>query len=220
LTQHLYQYRPWFDEDDAKNVLFCSTHLFKPPSIMDQSSFFPGTGSHRGRLSLFLIKDILENTDHDSDVYPGGVLNVPLIPGLQGTSVQLREAFTSTVLPRLVAFEPDFILISAGFDAHERDHLHRPRETMITEFDYQWITAELVKVANRFCEGRLISVLEGGYNTNLGPLSPLAMSVAAHVRALLNTNSAFINPSYQLDSQALLGKRAGNEDDLEVEVNE
>ena len=79
---------------------------------------------------------------------------------------------------------------------------------MITEFDYQWITEELAKLANRFCSGRLVSVLEGGYNTNLGPISPLAQSVAFHVRALLNTNSALIDTSQDfLNSQSTLGKR-------------
>jgi acetoin utilization deacetylase AcuC-like enzyme len=99
---------------------------------------------------------------------------VPMIPVLEGSSACLRKAYLKRVLPRLIEFQPDFILVSAGFDAHEKDHLHRPRETMITEFDYQWVTEELVKVANRFAGGRMVSVLEGGYNTNLGPLSPLA----------------------------------------------
>lgn len=71
-----------------------------------------------------------------SDIYPGGVYNVPLNPFDEGTSKYLRKAFITKVFPRLIAFQPDFILVSAGFDAHERDHLHRPRETMITEFDY------------------------------------------------------------------------------------
>jgi acetoin utilization deacetylase AcuC-like enzyme len=128
------------------------------------------------------------------------------MPYKEGNSMYLRSAFETRVLPRLLAFQPDFILVSAGFDAHERDHLHKPRETMITEFDYYWLTAELTKVANRCCKGRLVSVLEGGYNTNLGPLSPLAMSVASHVRALLNTNTAHVNPAY-LETQPILGKR-------------
>ncbi len=88
-----------------------------------------------------------------------------------------------------MAFEPDFILVSAGFDAHYLDHLHRQGETQVTEFDFQWLTENLQAIANRYCAGRLISVLEGGYNTNLGSLSPLAQSVTFHVRALLRTNA-------------------------------
>lgn len=97
-----------------------------------------------------------------------------MTPGVDGSSKSLRKAFKKYVFRRLIAFEPDFILVSAGFDAHERDHLHNAKDTMITEFDYQWITVELTKIANHFCQGRLVSVLEGGYNTNLGPISPLA----------------------------------------------
>ena len=89
----------------------------------------------------------------------------------------MRRAFTKIVLPRLAAFRPDFILVSAGFDAHERDHLHRQGETLITEFDYYWLTEQLVRIANRYSQGRILSVLEGGYNTNAGPISPLAQSV-------------------------------------------
>lgn len=132
-----------------------------------------------------------------------------MIPILEGTSEYLRDAFETQVFPRLIAFQPDFILISAGFDAHERDHLHRAQETMITEFDYYWITQELTKIANRFCNGRIVSVLEGGYNTNTGPISPLAQSVAFHVRALLNTNSNNVNPTYLVPPQIYpqIGKR-------------
>ena len=99
---------------------------------------------------------------------------MPMTPEADGSSESFRKAFKKYVFHRLIEFEPDFILVSAGFDAHEKDHLHRPKDTMITEFDYQWLTVELTKIANRFCQGRLVSVLEGGYNTNLGPISPLA----------------------------------------------
>jgi len=63
----------------------------------------------------------------------------------------------------------------------------------VTEFDFQWLTENLQSIANRYCGGRLISVLEGGYNTNLGSLSPLAQSVTFHVRALLRTNQLAVD---------------------------
>ena len=78
--------------------------------------------------------------------------------------------------------------MSAGFDAHEKDHIHSSTDTKITEFEYQWVTEQLIKVANEFCEGRIVSVLEGGYSTKSGPISPLAQSVAYHVRALIQSN--------------------------------
>lgn len=119
-------------------------------------------------------------------MYPGGILNVPLTPG-EAYGYKWRSRFTNKIFPRLQAFNPDFILISAGFDAHERDHLHSRRDTQITEFDYKWVTENLVKIANQCCQGRIVSVLEGGYNTNAGPISPLAQSIQFHVRALLSS---------------------------------
>lgn len=89
-------------------------------------------------------------------------------------------------------FAPDIILISAGFDAHEKDQIHSPSDTRITEFEYEWFTRQLTKVANRFCKGRIVSVLEGGYSTKSGPISPLAQSVLHHVRALLRANSEIL----------------------------
>lgn len=91
------------------------------------------------------------------------------------------------IFPRLLEFRPDFILVSAGFDAHECDHLHDRNTTAITEFDYKWLTENLVRISNECCSGRLVSVLEGGYNTITGPISPLAQSIQMHVRALLKT---------------------------------
>jgi len=64
-----------------------------------------------------------------------------------------------------VRFEPDMILVSAGFDAHEKDHIHRSSDTEVTEFEYKWLTEQLILVANRFCQGRIVSILEGGYST-------------------------------------------------------
>ena len=74
--------------------------------------FFPGTGSD------------LENTQmEDIEVYPGGILNVPIAPG-QATATNWRKEFTERIFPRLFEFQPDLILVSAGFDAHEEDHIH------------------------------------------------------------------------------------------------
>ena len=91
------------------------------------------------------------------------------------------------VISALSDFKPDFILISAGFDAHEKDHLHDSTDTRVTEFEYQWLTEQLVQVAHNYSEGRIVSVLEGGYSSRAGPLSPLASSVVHHVRALHKT---------------------------------
>lgn len=75
-------------------------------------------------------------------------------------------------------------------------------DTTINEFDYKWVTQQLVKVANQCCDGRLVSILEGGYSTKSGPISPLAQSVSAHVQALLRTNSThLIDPALSPDTE-------------------
>ena len=81
------------------------------------------------------------------------------------------------VLPALTRFQPDFVFISAGFDAHAADPLAQLR---FTEADYGWATTEILQVAAMACTGRLVSTLEGGYD-----LGALAASAAAHVRALM-----------------------------------
>jgi acetoin utilization deacetylase AcuC-like enzyme len=100
--------------------------------------------------------------------------NVGLEPGATGQA--LREAFESAWLPRLDAFRPQMIFVSAGFDAHRADDMAGLRWV---EDDYAWITRRIVETAERHCEGRVVSSLEGGYH-----LFHLARSVAAHVREL------------------------------------
>jgi acetoin utilization deacetylase AcuC-like enzyme len=104
----------------------------------------------------------------------GNILNRCLPPG--AGSAEFREAFSGAILPALAQFQPDFIFISAGFDAHAADPLANLR---LTEDDYAWVTTELVKAANALCDGRVVSTLEGGYD-----LAALAASTRAHVRAL------------------------------------
>ena len=89
----------------------------------------------------------------------------------------LREAVESNWLPRLNAFAPQLMVLSAGFDAHRNDEL---AQLGWVEQDYAWLSKQLVALAERHCEGRVISVLEGGYH-----LDALAASVEQHMRALL-----------------------------------
>ena len=86
---------------------------------------------------------------------------------------------SDAVIPAIEQFRPDFIFISAGFDAHMADPLANLR---LTEADFGWATAELVKAADRLRHGRVVSALEGGYD-----LEALAASARAHVRALMLT---------------------------------
>jgi acetoin utilization deacetylase AcuC-like enzyme len=118
---------------------------------------FPGTGARS------------ERGEHDQ------IVNAPLAAG-DGGDV-FREALESAIFPRLENFAPDLILVSAGFDAHFRDPLGN---LQLTETDYAWATRALMKLAHKHCGGRLVSLLEGGYD-----LQGLARSVAAHVQALM-----------------------------------
>ncbi len=129
-------------------VMYASTH---------QMPLYPGTGAKS------------ERGDHDN------IVNAPLRAGDGGE--QFRAAMETTILPRLEAFGPEFVIISSGFDAHIRDPL---ASLNFTEEDFAWATKKLMEIADRKAGGRVISVLEGGYD-----LQGLAGSVAAHVTALM-----------------------------------
>jgi acetoin utilization deacetylase AcuC-like enzyme len=129
---------------------------------------------------------ILYTSTHQMPLYPGtgepeetgvgNIVNVPLSPG--SGSEAFQHAFLDRVLPAVDRFAPDLIVISAGFDAHKND----PLATInLTEADYAWATEALMELAERRCQGRIVSLLEGGYD-----LEALAGSVAAHVAALMS----------------------------------
>ena len=123
---------------------------------------------------------------HEMPLYPGTgavtergkhntVVNAPLRAGDDGR--QFRAAFEQVILPRLRDFRPDLIVVSAGFDAHMRDPL---ANLNLVEADFDWVTRQIMAVADQSAQGRLVSVLEGGYD-----LEALAQSAAAHVTALM-----------------------------------
>ncbi|MGE0332403.1 MAG: histone deacetylase family protein [Ramlibacter sp.] len=102
------------------------------------------------------------------------MLNLPVPAYTRG--MDIREMIEASWMPRLDAFKPEMIFISAGFDAHREDDLG---QLGMTEADYSWITSRIKDVARRHAGGRIVSCLEGGYN-----LSALARSVEAHIREL------------------------------------
>jgi len=117
----------------------------------------------------------------EASVAQPNVINVAMSHGYGPR--QWRRVMAADVLPRLAAFAPDLILVSAGFDAHKADAINLGYMRLAEE-DYFWITRQLVKIANATAGGRLVSVLEGGYKVQGRVVSPFARSVAAHVRAL------------------------------------
>jgi acetoin utilization deacetylase AcuC-like enzyme len=129
---------------------------------------------------------VMYASTHQMPLYPGtgaasergehnNIVNAPLRPGDGGEA--FRTAFERTILPRLREFGPELIVISAGFDAHMRDPL---ANLNLLEADFEWATRVLMEIADASANGRVVSMLEGGYD-----LEGLANSAAAHVAALM-----------------------------------
>jgi acetoin utilization deacetylase AcuC-like enzyme len=129
---------------------------------------------------------VLYTSTHQMPLYPytgapsetgvGNIVNVPLAAGARSDAFQ--AAFLNKILPAIDRFVPDLIMISAGFDAHWRDPLGG---LALTGDDFAWATNQLMVAADRHCQGRIVSVLEGGYD-----LDGLVESTAAHVTALMH----------------------------------
>jgi acetoin utilization deacetylase AcuC-like enzyme len=132
-------------------------------------------------------KTVMYCSTHQMPLYPGSgavsetgeydtVVNAPLRPGDDGEA--FRAAFETRLLPRLRDFAPELLIISAGFDAHMRDPL---ANLNLIEADFVWATQKVMDVADHCADGRVVSLLEGGYD-----LEALASSAAAHVTALMH----------------------------------
>jgi len=130
--------------------------------------------------------DLFYASTHQMPLYPGtgsahergvnaNIVNVPLPPS--AGSEEFRRGLRENIIPALTNFQPQFLFISAGFDAHGEDPL---AGLNFVEDDYAWATEQLLSLARSSCGGRLVSVLEGGYNPDA-----LGRSVAAHVRSLM-----------------------------------
>jgi acetoin utilization deacetylase AcuC-like enzyme len=131
-----------------RTLFYASTH---------QSPLYPGTGS-----------------PHERGI-AGNVVNVPLSAGSGG--LEFRAAWADRILPALDRFEPELLIVSAGFDAHAADPL---AGLEVETEDFIWLTEEFRAIAEQHAQGRIVSVLEGGYD-----LGALAESVATHVQTLM-----------------------------------
>jgi acetoin utilization deacetylase AcuC-like enzyme len=130
-------------------------------------------------------KDLFYGSTHQMPLFPGtgaldetgvgNIFNAPLKPG--DDADEFQAAFETRILPALDAFAPDFLLVSAGFDAHVKDPLAQIR---LVEEDFAWVTEKLMEAAAKHCGGKLVSTLEGGYD-----LDALGASAAVHVETLL-----------------------------------
>jgi acetoin utilization deacetylase AcuC-like enzyme len=135
---------------NKKGLFYISTH---------QSPFYPGTGS-------------------EDENIPGNILNIPLHSGTGDSAYQ--AIFSERVIPALVDFKPELLLVSAGFDAHHMDPL---ASFDLSELSYQWLGQQLGKVADQYCHSRMLSVLEGGYN-----LEALNSSLQAYLSGIHEKN--------------------------------
>ena len=158
----------WLDFDDAKNILFISTHLYNDDN---PKLFYPYTGATD------------TNTSKDSELYPGGILNIPFVFKNTNDPQEYRNVLRTKIIPRLYKFKPDLIFISAGFDGHENELINQGC-MQLSEFDFAYITQQIQFVANKFSKGRVVSVLEGGYNVATGLISSFAQSAFIHTRFL------------------------------------
>jgi acetoin utilization deacetylase AcuC-like enzyme len=139
----------------TQDVFWSDKNLFYGST--HQMPLFPGTGAV-------------------SETGVGNIWNAPLSAGDDGTV--FRQAYSERILKPLQAFRPDVVIVSAGFDAHKHDPLGGLR---LVEADFMWATAKLGEIADQSCSGRMISMLEGGYN-----LEALAKSVGVHVKTLMD----------------------------------
>ena len=129
-------------------VFYASSH---------QMPLFPGTGA-------------------PNETGVGNITNTPLDPNSDGAS--MRDAYLTRIIPALIDFSPDLLIISAGFDAHQRDPL---AQLNWQSSDYGWLTGKLMDAAERMCGNRIVSLLEGGYD-----LKGLAGGVSNHVAVLMD----------------------------------
>jgi len=143
-----------FEQDPS--VLFISLH---------QYPYYPGSGSY---------------SETGTGAGANATVNCPMAAGSSDTDYE--KAFVERVLPAINAFEPQAVLLSAGFDAHFADPL--AQINLSTEF-YGWMTQTMLEVAERYAQGRLISLLEGGYSLDYLPLC-----VATHLRKLMTANDS------------------------------
>lgn len=134
-------------------------------------------------------KNLFYGSTHQMPLFPGtgaiietgvgNIFNAPLRSG--DGALAFRDAMNTRILGPLAEFKPDLLIISAGFDAHKDDPL---ASLELIESDFDWATYKLADIADKYCGGRIVSMLEGGYN-----LQALAQSVGVHVRALMDAGN-------------------------------
>ncbi|MBY4675680.1 histone deacetylase family protein [Marinobacterium arenosum] len=165
------------------NVAIAAMHALQQPGINRVA--IVDFDVHHGNGTVDIFKDLPEvlvcstfqhpfYPERYADIRRGNIVNCPMEANSDGRV--FRRLIENHVVPALHAHRPDMLFISAGFDAHQEDPM---ADLMLTEEDYRWVTQVLMDIARSSCQGRLVSMLEGGYN----PVA-LAFSVQAHLEVL------------------------------------
>lgn len=186
-------YKPWLSEDDADNVLFASTHLYKA-----DGTFYPGSG--RSSPAANVVNVPLAPVGPDGAAARNALSPAARTAFIARCSKEFRQQVETQLLPKLAEFNPDLLFFSAGFDAHHKDMYY-----FLDDDDFAWVTTAVIDAAQ---PKAVISVLEGGYavipdssatvlqhrtrskqqqqSSNLPVFQPcgLASAAAAHVAAL------------------------------------
>lgn len=203
--------------------------------------FYPGSGATSGLQGN--VEDLYGHIEFDETSDEGGSLpsyNLPAVKefsadnnvttatihpepriinvGLSRASKETwRKVWRDEILTQVLDYSPDLIFISAGFDGHEKDIINYGFLSLLEE-DYRWLTNEIVKVANTVCEGRVVSVLEGGYRIHGKTVSPFGRSVAAHVMALAEPGIEVHDPTVWQAEREREKEASEIENDLEAEL--
>ena len=216
-------YRPWLDETDHNEVFFASVHGYGRGRGF---SFYPGSGptddnrnpageellpteEHAVWDEEGIIEDPMTVAQARQESSATGALPWVVDVGMEGKGKKSergaawRRVWRGKTLPAIAAFKPDLIIISAGFDAHAKDDIQGPVNLGVKEADYEWLTEELCKIANTHSQGRVISVLEGGYRIQGGVVSAFGRSVAAHLRVMFRENHEQWDPEAAKKEQEL-----------------
>ena len=169
------------------NIAIAAEHALQQPGIAKVAIVDFDVHHCNGTVDIFKDRpEVLVCSSFQNHFYPhryldfsnDHIVNTPLAAGAGGD--QFKLAVEQSWLPALEAHAPDLLLVSAGFDAHVNDPVG---QLQFTESDYQWVTQQLIAVANQHCQGKLVSTLEGGYD-----LTALASCVETHVGTLLSAS--------------------------------
>ncbi len=168
------------------NIAVCATHLLNEYSLQRIAIIDFDVHHGNGTEDIFRDEDrVFYMSTHEAGIYPSTgssednramrLSNALLLPGSGGE--HFRAVWQQKLLPELTAYQPEIILVSAGFDAHRLDPL---ANLNVQADDYFWLSQELARIANEFSQGRIISMLEGGYS-----LTALRECSVAHLRGLM-----------------------------------